>query len=255
MRQDRSEREIFDQMERKLYSAVISDILDDMGLRNHTLNNLIRPIRHDMVLAGRSRPMLASRVFEVPDEPYKVTIEALDSLKPDDVPVIVTGDSSAAVWGELLSTATRARGARGTIIEGCARDTRQLLVMDFPLFCTGTSPTDSKGRSEITEYDRQVCCGDATIKPGDIVFADLDGIVAIPKEIETEALERAYKKVSRENGVRRDLAKGVLRNLAEARSSVGRAQPRVRHRSGHPQATSVAPAGPSARLECRRKKT
>jgi regulator of RNase E activity RraA len=154
--------------------------------------------------------MLASRVFEVPDEPYKVTIEALDSLKPDDVPVIVTGDSSAAVWGELLSTATRARGARGTIIEGCARDTRQLLVMDFPLFCTGTSPTDSKGRSEITEYDRQVCCGDATIKPGDIVFADLDGIVAIPKEIETEALERAYKKVSRENGVRRDLAKGVL---------------------------------------------
>ena len=55
-----------------------------------------------------------------------------------------------------------------------------------------------------------MCCGDATIKPGDIVFADLDGIVAIPKEIETEALERAYKKVSRENGVRRDLAKGVL---------------------------------------------
>ena len=130
MRQDRSEREIFDQMERKLYSAVISDILDDMGLRNHTLNNLIRPIRHDMVLAGRSRPMLASRVFEVPDEPYKVTIEALDSLKPDDVPVIVTGDSSAAVWGELLSTATRARGARGTIIEGCARDTRHGDVAD-----------------------------------------------------------------------------------------------------------------------------
>ncbi|MGD0638268.1 MAG: RraA family protein [Nitrososphaerales archaeon] len=210
MGQTRSEGTIFERMERKLYSAVISDILDDMGVRDHTLNNLIRPIRPGMVLAGRARPMFASRVFEIPDEPYKVTMEALDSLKPDDVPVIVTSDSTAALWGELLSTATRARGARGTIIEGCARDTRQLLVMDFPLFCTGTSPTDSKGRSEIMEYDRQVRCGDATIKPGDIVFADLDGVVAIPKEIEDEALERAYKKVSRENGVRRDLAKGVL---------------------------------------------
>jgi len=137
-------------MQRKLYSAVISDILDDMGLRNHTLNNSIRPIRPDMVLAGRSRPMLASRVFEIPDEPYRVTIEALDSLKPGEVPVIVTNnDSSSAVWGELLSTASRARGARGTVIEGCARDTRQLLATDYPLFCAGTSPTDSKGRSEI----------------------------------------------------------------------------------------------------------
>ena len=201
---------MFDRMEKKLYSAVISDILDDMGVRDHTLNNLIHPIRADMVLAGRSRPMFASRVFEVPDEPYKVTIEALDSLRPDDIPVIVTGDSGAALWGELLSTATRSRGARGTIIDGCARDTRQLLAMDFSLFCTGTSPADSKGRCEVTEYDRQVRCGDATIRPGDIVFADLDGIVAIPRDIEDEALQRAHRKVSRENGVRRDLAKGAL---------------------------------------------
>ena len=198
-------------MERKLYSAVISDILDDMGVRDHTLNNLIRPIRPGMVLAGRSRPMFASRVFEIPEEPYKVTIEALDSLKPDDVPVIVTSDSIAAVWGELLSTATRARGARG-------HDNRGLRQGHTPASGHGLSRSSAPGRRrptpragrEITEYDHQVRCGDATIKPGDIVFADLDGVVAIPKEIEAEALERAYKKVSRENAVRRDLAKGVL---------------------------------------------
>jgi len=202
---------MFDRMETKLYSAVISDVLDDMGLRDHTLNNLIRPIRADMVLAGRAKPMLASRVFEVPREPYKVMIEALDSIKPGEVPVMVTNnDSSAAMWGELLSTASRARGARGTIIEGLARDTRQILEMGFPLFCTGTSPADSKGRSEVIEFDRQIRCGDASIRHGDIVFADSDGLVAIPQEVEEEALDRAYTKVSRENGVRRDLLRGEL---------------------------------------------
>jgi 4-hydroxy-4-methyl-2-oxoglutarate aldolase len=211
MRETQPERSMFELMEKKLYSSVISDILDDMGLRDHTLNNLIHPIRPDLVLAGRAKPMLASKVFELPDEPYKVTIEALDSLKPDEVPVIVTNnDSSSATWGELLSTASRARGSRGTIIEGLARDTRQILAMEYRLFCTGTTPTDSKGRSEVTEFDRQVRCGDATIKPGDIVFADLDGIVAIPKEFESEALDRAYRKVGRENKVRRDLERGKL---------------------------------------------
>ncbi len=211
MRENPSEKVMFDRMERKLYSAVVSDILDDLGIRDHTLNNLIRPIRGDMVLAGRSKPMLASRVFEVPDEPYKVTIEALDSLKPDEVPVIVTNnDSTSATWGELLSTASKARGARGTIIEGLARDTRQIMAMGYPLFCTGTTPTDSKGRSEVTEYGRQVRCGDATVRPGDIVFADLDGIVAIPREVEAEVLDRAYKKAGRENVVRRDLLRGEL---------------------------------------------
>ncbi|MGA2664925.1 MAG: RraA family protein [Nitrososphaerales archaeon] len=211
MRESLPQKTIFDRMEAKLYSAVISDVLDDIGLRDHTLNDLIGPIRADMVLAGRAKPMLASRVFEVPDEPYKVMIKALDSIKPGEVPVMVTNnDSSAAMWGELLSTASRARGARGTIIEGLARDTRQILEMGFPLFCTGTSPADSKGRSEVIEFDRRIRCGGASINHGDIVFADADGIVAIPQDVEDEVLARAYKKVSRENGVRRDLLRGEL---------------------------------------------
>jgi 4-hydroxy-4-methyl-2-oxoglutarate aldolase len=209
------EKAMFDRMEKKLYSAVISDILDDLGVRNHTLNHLIRPIRTDMVLAGRAMPIVSSKVFEIPDDPYKLSIEVLDSLRPNAVPVIVTNnDSTTAMWGELFSTASRARGARGTIIEGFSRDTRKIMEMDYPLFCTGTMPTDSKGRAEFINYGHQVRCGDVIIQPRDIVFADLDGIVAIPKELEKEVLDQAYEKASKENTVRTELLNGAL--LGEA---------------------------------------
>ncbi|MDA4114495.1 MAG: RraA family protein [Thaumarchaeota archaeon] len=198
-----------------MYSAVISDILDEVGVRNHTLSHHIRPIRADMVLAGRAMPIVSSKVFEIHDDPYKLSIEVLDSLRPNEVPVIVTNnDSTTAMWGELFSTASRARGARGTIIEGFSRDTRKIMEMDYPLFCTGTMPTDSKGRAEFIKYGHQVRCGDVIIKPGDVVFADLDGVVAIPKELEREVLDQAYKKVGKEGAVRIELLNGAL--LGEA---------------------------------------
>jgi 4-hydroxy-4-methyl-2-oxoglutarate aldolase len=210
------EKAIFDRMEKQLYSAVISDILDEMGVRDHSLSTSIHPIRGDMVIAGRSKPILASRVFEVPkSEPYKLTIEVLDSIKQDEIPVVVAStDARTALWGELFSTASRARGARGTIIDGFARDTRKILQMDYALFCSGTSPTDSKGRAEFIRYDCQIRSGDATINPGDIVFADGDGIVTIPREIEREVLDRAYKKAEKEDVVRDGLLRGQL--LSEA---------------------------------------
>lgn len=210
-----SETAVFDRMEKELYSAVISDILDEMGIRNHTLNRHIRPIRDDMVLAGRAMPIVASEVFEIPDEPYAMTIEVLDGLKQDQVPLIVANnDLDTAMWGELFSTASRARGARGTIIEGLSRDTRKILQMNYPLFCTGTMPTDSKGRAEFIRYGRQVRSGDTVVKPGDILFADLDGIVVISNEVEEEVLKRAYEKASKENVVRNELLNGKF--LGEA---------------------------------------
>jgi 4-hydroxy-4-methyl-2-oxoglutarate aldolase len=168
-----------------------------------------------MVLAGRAMPIVASEVFEIPDEPYAMTIEVLDGLKQDQIPLIVANnDLNTAMWGELFSTASRARGARGTIIEGLSRDTRKILQMNYPLFCTGRMPTDSKGRAEFIRFGRQVRSGDTIVKPGDILFADLDGIVVISNAVEEEVLKRAYEKASKENVVRNELLNGKL--LSEA---------------------------------------
>ena len=86
--------------------------------------------------------------------------------------------------------------------------------MGYPLFCKGTMPTDSKGRAEFIRYGRQVRSGDTIVKLGDILFADLDGIVAIPQDLEGEVLKRAYEKAGKENVVRDELLKGNL--LGEA---------------------------------------
>src|SRR2546425_12955649 len=127
---------LFEKMERLLYSPVISDALDEVGIRNHTLNRLIKPLNQKTVLAGRAMTIVISEKYEVVDDPYKMTIEALDSIKPDQVPVLATNNNtSTALWGELLSTASRARGARGTIIDGMSRDTRKILEMKYKVFC------------------------------------------------------------------------------------------------------------------------
>lgn len=208
----------FDRMESVLYSAVISDALDELGLKSHTLNRLIRPLREQMVLAGRAFPIIVSEVYEVKDEPYKMTIEALDSLKKNQVPLLATNNCvTSALWGELLSTASRARGARGTIVDGLSRDMKKILAMRYPVFCTGMMPTDSKGRADFIDYNCPVRSGDAFVRPGDIVFADSDGIVAIPSEEEDEVLKVAYAKVSTENTVRRELLRGKLLREAWAK--------------------------------------
>ena len=209
---------LFDKMERLLYSPVISDALDEVGIRNHTLNRLIKPLNQKTVLAGRAMTIVISEKYEVVDDPYKMTIEALDSIKPDQVPVLATNNNtSTALWGELLSTASRARGARGTIIDGMSRDTRKILEMKYKVFCTGMMPTDSKGRAEFVSYNRPIRSGDTPIEPGDIVFGDLDGVVVVPKSVANDVLDLSFEKASKENVIREELLRGSLLREAWAK--------------------------------------
>jgi regulator of RNase E activity RraA len=155
--------------------------------------------------------VVISEKYEVVEDPYRMTIEALDSIEPGQVPVLATNHNvSTALWGELLSTASRARGARGTIVDGMCRDTRKILEMNYKVFCTGMMPTDSKGRAEFVSYNRPVRSGDALIEPGDIVFGDLDGVVSIPKSLEKDVLDLAFEKASTENLIRDELLDGKM---------------------------------------------
>ena len=107
-------------------------------------------------------------------------IRAIDSVQPNQVVVAATNKSSrTCVWGELLSTATRARGGRGAVIDGHTRDVRLIERMGFPVFSTGMRPVDSRGRGMIVSYGEPVACGGVLVHEGDIVFADVD-VVVIP---------------------------------------------------------------------------
>ena len=216
-----NEQEMFDTMRDKLNAAVISDILDRLGAREQAMRADMRPVYQGAIVVGRAYTALTADIFQVIDDPYEGEIEAVDSLKSNDIMVVCTNRSTrTCFWGELLSTAARARGARGIVIDGYTRDVAQISTMQFPTFATGMSVVDSAGRSIVIDHGCPVNCGDVLVHTGDIVFGDIDGVVIIPKELEKEVIPLALEKVGKENLTRNELRKGTMLKAVYAKYGV-----------------------------------
>lgn len=210
-----NESTLFDALASELYSAVLSDVLDGLGYRDQAMTADIRPAWNGAIVVGRAHTVLSSDVYHTPEDPYGVEIAAIDSVPANGVVVAGTNKSTrTCMWGELLSTATQVRGGRGAIIDGHTRDVRKIEEMGFPVFSTGMRPVDSKGRGSIISFGEPVMCGGVLVHAGDLVFADIDGIVVVPQAVEDEAIRLAREKVSGENEMREWLASG--RTLREA---------------------------------------
>ncbi|CAN0464867.1 unnamed protein product, partial [Phaeothamnion confervicola] len=161
----------FDALAAELYSGVLSDILDSLGYRDQAMTADIRPVWPGAVVVGRAHTILSSDIYHMPDDPYAMEIAAIDSVPANGVVVAGTnGSTRTCLWGELLSTATRARGGRGSVIDGYTRDVRVIEQMQFPVFSTGMRPVDSKGRGTIIAVGEPVMCGGVLVHPGEIVF-------------------------------------------------------------------------------------
>jgi len=201
--------EMYRFIERKLYTAVLSDIMDELGLKDRVMRADIRPIHADNLVAGRARTMLWMDVYEVYQHPYEIEIEAMDALVPGDVAVHSTGYSQRnAPWGALMTTAAMARGARGAIMDGYVRDVKEIIKLGFPVFAAGIRPLDSKGRGYMVNYDCPVESGGVKVATGDLIFADYDGVVVVPQEAEGEVLARAMEKAQKESSSMRELREG-----------------------------------------------
>lgn len=212
IRQAASEKDLlfFAHIESNLYTAVVSDSLDEMGYRNQAMRKDFRPLDPSFRCAGWARTIQCQDVFEIPEDPYGLEIEAIDSLLPGEIAVVSTNDSERnAPWGELLSTASKVRGARGAIIGGMVRDVKKIQELQFPVFATGIKPVDSMGRGVVTDYNVPIECGEVTVVPGDLVFADIDGVVVVPASVVEEVIARATDKVTRENHSRSELLAGA----------------------------------------------
>lgn len=192
-----------------LYSAVLSDACDAAGRRDRALRHDVRPLDEARVLVGRAKTVVWAPMFHVPERPYDLEIAAVDSLKPGDAFVMAVGRSEQIVpWGELLSTATLARGGRGAVLDGLVRDSARIKAMGLPVFCTGRRPYDSCGRGAVVAYDVPVTIDGVEARPGDLVFGDADGVVIIPRAVEDEVLGRAWAKVAGEDTTRAALRAG-----------------------------------------------
>lgn len=199
-----------------LFAALLSDVLDGMGLWRQALPARIRPLDEGLVMLGRARTALYQEVYSHTEgeNPYELEIALVDGLQPGDIPVFACGTSGRiAPWGELLSTAAGVRGAAGALMDGAVRDIKAIRAMGFPVFHGGIAPLDSKGRGRVAAIDVPVECAGVAVRSGDLILGDADGVVVIPRDAETEALRRATQKLAGERTTLRELQEG--QRLAE----------------------------------------
>jgi regulator of RNase E activity RraA len=192
-----------------LYTAVVADVLDSLGFRRQAVMCPLPPQSGQGLLVGRAKTTLWEEIDAVDPKPYELELAAVDGCRADDVLVAAAGGSmKSGIWGELLSTAARNAGCAGAIVDGAVRDVAKMHEMGFRVFARGTCPLDSLHRQRVTAMDVEVEIGGVRIAPGELLFADLDGVVVVPRAIEVEALAKAWEKVTAENRVRDEIRAG-----------------------------------------------
>ncbi len=214
----------FDGLRATLYTAVLSDTLDGLGRRHQAMRPFIRPLSETDTLFGPVRTGLFMPRYDVADgeNPYEIEIELMDDLRPGDVPVFACDGPSETIapWGELLTTAAVARGATGFVTDGLVRDVRAIKAAGFPVFHGGIGPLDSAGRSKMMQRDVPIRCAGVLVRPGDLVFGDVDGVVVIPGDLIGPTVDGALEKIEAENVTRDEIRAGSKMAEVYARHGV-----------------------------------
>jgi 4-hydroxy-4-methyl-2-oxoglutarate aldolase len=197
-------------MRQVFYSAVVCDALDAEGWTRQSPRVQLSPLTVTQVLIGRCKTTLWADMAHVDPRPYELELAAVDSCQPDDVIIAAAGGSMrSGIWGELLTTAARNQGCAGVIVDGAVRDLSKMRSMQYPVFARGVCIYDSKDRQRVIDMDVPVEIDGVRLSPGDLVIADEDGIVVVPKDIEPAVVRRAWEKVFAENQVRDAIRAGM----------------------------------------------
>ncbi len=216
-----TDEERFAWIRQHLYVPAVCDVLDSLGCPHQAMHQRLRPLDPDhCTIVGRARTARWMDVDYVDEDPYGMEIDLMDSLQRGDVIVHSTDYAGRnAPWGELMSTVARHNGAVGCICDSQIRDCRKIMELGFPVFYQGIRPLDSKGRGRVMAHDVPITCGEVLVHPGELVFADFDGIVVVPSALEDKVLNLAAEKVGKESDSRRELLKG--RTLRDVYSEYG----------------------------------
>lgn len=212
-----TDEELFSTVRQELFTCVVGDVMDRMGLQHQFLPPQIRPLRPDLVVIGRAMPVLAVDVFaekvegahnQLMEKPFGLMLEALDDLKTNEVYVNTGSSPRNALWGELMSIRARRLGAAGAVLNGYLRDTKAVLNLMFPAFAWGSYGQDSAPRYKVVDFRIAIEIGGVRVRPGDFLFGDIDGVCVIPVEIATEVFASALEKTRGEKLVRKALEEG-----------------------------------------------
>ena len=188
----------------RTYTGAIDDVLREFMLLDQTLPIDIRPLRRTMAMAGVAFTIRSCREPIVDlDGEMKRRAQLLEVIPPNAVCVWDTNrDDTAAHWGGMMTASVKKRGVRGAIVDGGIRDTHQILGEDFPIFYRFHSPKGMLGRSRVVAHQVPVFIGQTMVKPGDIIVADIDGALVVPRDIACDVLRRTEKIIGLEDDIK-----------------------------------------------------
>ncbi len=174
-----------------LFTGLVNDVLRERGLLRQALPSAIMPLERDMRKAGVAFTIKGMKDRNVEGE-MQQRAAMLEALREHCIVVWdTTGDDTSAQWGEVMTRAAIRAGCRGAVIDGGVRDTQLVLEQNFAVWCRYRTSNAMLGRFRMVGYQLPVRIGEVDVNPGDIVFADIDGAVIVPRPLACDVLERA----------------------------------------------------------------
>lgn len=192
-----------------LYPGAVTDVLDDRGYMDQTLDPAISPVRDHMTMAGIAYPCRGRPNRNVDEDENIRNILKMLRDTPDQSAIVYKSNAfDSSQLGELSMECLMARGCRGSVIDGGVRDLSYILDNDFPVFTKFRTPADAVPRWELLEWNTTVVVGGVEVQPGDVIVGDVDGVVAVPSKIAGDVLQEAEELADTENDVRTIVREG-----------------------------------------------
>lgn len=175
----------------QLYTGAVCDVLREFCLLDQALPGHLRPLNDDHTVAGIAFTVKSAPNVKITGE-MTFRTEMLDAMGADTFVVWDTSnDEKATLWGGVMTATAVGKGVKAACIDGGIRDTHQIKEKDFPVYYKYRLPNGSLGRCLITHYQIPIKIGDVVIKPGDVILADIDGVLCIPRDLAYRVLVRA----------------------------------------------------------------
>ena len=204
----------------KTYTPAVADALDELGFMNQSLECGFVSILPDAVVAGpaytieEAKTRKSTKLHEYNPEFVAQALSAVfgNMKKGQVIAVSTNGFWGAGAFGELMATTSKyIGGVKAAVVDGPIRDIRRTIEIGFPVWAKGNIPTDSIGRTDLVNVGAPIFCGGVKVNPGDIIFADRDGVIVIPvqdADLE-EVVGKAEEIVAAEKRSRQEIRNGM----------------------------------------------